>query len=457
MCKVENTYSQLYSLEAEIAVIGGLLLKPDSFNDVEPILSSQDFYIVQYRHIFDAISLFSQKNKAVDILTLSEYFKEKGMLDDIGGFAHLAEIVNGTPSAANVVAYAELVRRYSKQRQYLSLGRFIISEMNKPKNTEQLEELAEKIEKQYTNIALNQTDNGAANLGDIFTEMFIKMEKSALNADPITGTPLGIQTIDELTTGGQGGELIILAARPGMGKTALSLTAAASTLDKFTTQPIFYFSQEMPADQLLQRFMAMKSRVSLQKIRRATELEDEDWGKIANAVHAIQKNWTNRLIIDDEGALTVQRLRSKVRQYCRQYGQPAAIFIDYLQLMRGTGKQENRHLEITHISGALKALAKELGRPIYALSQLNRSLEQRTNKRPVNADLRESGSLEQDADVILFIYRDEIYHPESEAKGLAEIIIGKQRNGPLGKVECRFHGEFSLFENEMNLNGYRYE
>lgn len=455
MSKSEKTSTELYSFDAEIAVIGSLLLKPECFNDIEPILNAKDFYIVQYRYIFEAISLFTQQNRAIDILVLSEYFKEKGILENVGGLAHLAEIIKKTPSAANVVAYAELVKQYSKQRQFLSLGQFIISEMNKPKNTDQLDEFAEKIEKQYTSIALNQMDKSAANLSDIFKEIFVKMEKSALNADPVTGTPIGIQTIDELTTGGQAGELIILAARPGMGKTALSLTAAANTLDKFTTQPVFYFSQEMPAEQLLQRLMAMKSRVGLQKIRHATELEDEEWAKIANAVHSIQKDWADRLIIDDEGALTVQRLRSKVRLYCRKYGQPAAIFIDYLQLMRGSGKQENRHLEISQISGALKAFAKELERPIYALSQLNRSLEQRMNKRPVNADLRESGSLEQDADVILFIYRDEVYNPESESKGLAEIIIGKQRNGPLGKVECRFHGEFSLFENEMNLNGYQ--
>ncbi|HHF4335599.1 replicative DNA helicase [Haemophilus influenzae] len=457
MRNTKNDLPELYSLEAESAVIGSLLLNPKCFDDIEPILQSQDFYLVHHRHIFEAISVFAYNNKAIDILTLSEYFKEKGVLEEIGGLAYLAEMVKNTPSSFNVEAYAKVVRQYSKQRQFLALGKFIISEVGQPKNSEQLDGLAEKIEKQYTDIVLSQTDKSAADLADIFSKMFIKMEKSALNADPVTGTPLGIQTIDTLTTGGQAGELIIIAARPAMGKTALSLTAAANVLEKLTEQPVFYFSQEMPADQLLQRFMAMKSRVSLQKIRHATELEDGDWGKIANAVQYIQKNWTNRLIIDDEGALTVQRLRSKVRQYSRQYGQPAAIFIDYLQLMRSTGKQENRHLEITQISGALKALAKELECPIYALSQLNRSLEQRANKRPVNSDLRESGSLEQDADVILFIYRDEVYYPESEAKGLAEIIIGKQRNGPLGKTECRFYGEFSLFENETNLTGYRYE
>ncbi|KGQ25120.1 DNA helicase [Gallibacterium anatis] len=448
---------ELYSIEAENAVIGGLLIKSDCFDDIAMLLKADDFYLIQHRYIFNAISSLTQQNTPVDMLTVSESLKGKGVLEEVGGFAYLADMVSNTPSVANIMAYAEVIQQYSKQRQFLALGQFILNEMNEPKNAEKLDALSEQIEQRYTQISLNQTDKSAIRLADIFKSMFNKMEQSTLNADPVTGTPLGIQQIDELTTGGQSGELIIIAARPAMGKTALSLTATANILDKFTDQPIFYFSQEMPADQLLQRLMAMKSKVSLQKIRRSTELEDEDWNRLIDSVQYIQQHWTNRLIIDDEGALTIPRLRSKVRRYSRQYGLPSAIFIDYLQLMRGSGKVENRHLEITQISGALKALAKELGLPIYALSQLNRSLEQRLNKRPVNADLRESGSLEQDADVILFIYRDEVYHPESEDKGLAEIIIGKQRNGPLGNVKCRFFGEFSLFENEMNLNGYCYE
>ena len=448
---------ELYSIEAENAVIGGLLIKSDCFDDIAMLLKADDFYLIQHRYIFNAISSLTQQNTPVDMLTVSESLKGKGVLEEVGGFAYLADMVSNTPSVANIMAYAEVIQQYSKQRQFLALGQFILNEMNEPKNAEKLDALSEQIEQRYTQISLNQTDKSAIRLADIFKSMFNKMEQSTLNADPVTGTPLGIQQIDELTTGGQSGELIIIAARPAMGKTALSLTATANILDKFTDQPIFYFSQEMPADQLLQRLMAMKSKVSLQKIRRSTELEDEDWNRLIDSVQYIQQHWTNRLIIDAEGALTIPRLRSKVRRYSRQYGLPSAIFIDYLQLMRGSGKVENRHLEITQISGALKALAKELGLPIYALSQLNRSLEQRLNKRPVNADLRESGSLEQDADVILFIYRDEVYHPESEDKGLAEIIIGKQRNGPLGNVKCRFFGEFSLFENEMNLNGYCYE
>lgn len=276
MCKMKKSPIELYSLEAEYSVIGGLLINADRFDDVAIILNAEDFYTIQHRYIFETIASLVNQNKAVDMLTVSEYCKEKGMLEEVGGLAYLAEIAHNTPSVANIVAYAELVKQYSRQRQFLALGQFILSEMTEPKNAEKLATLAEQIEQRYTQISLNQTDKSAVKLADIFSQMIDKMEKSTLNEDPVTGTPLGIQQIDELTTGGQAGELIIIAARPAMGKTALSLTATASILDKMTDQPVFYFSQEMPADQLLQRFTAMKSRVSLQKIRRATELKVED-------------------------------------------------------------------------------------------------------------------------------------------------------------------------------------
>ncbi len=313
MCKMKKSPIELYSLEAEYSVIGGLLINADRFDDVAIILNAEDFYTIQHRYIFETIASLVNQNKAVDMLTVSEYCKEKGMLEEVGGLAYLAEIAHNTPSVANIVAYAELVKQYSRQRQFLALGQFILSEMTEPKNAEKLATLAEQIEQRYTQISLNQTDKSAVNLSDVFGEIFDRMEKSTLNADPVTGTPLGIQQIDELTTGGQPGELIIIAARPAMGKTALSLTAAASILDKLDGQSVFYFSQEMPADQLLQRLMAMKSRVSLQKIRQATELKEEDWSKLSDAVGCIQQDWNKRLIIDDEGALTIPRSRSKMR------------------------------------------------------------------------------------------------------------------------------------------------
>lgn len=303
------------------------------------------------------------------------------------------------------------------------------------------------MDKQYTAITVEQLTDGVADLSDTFEAILKRMESASINADPVSGTPTGIIELDNVTTGGQAGDFIIIAARPSMGKTAFALSTAASVLDKYPNDPIQFYSQEMPAEQLLERLLAMQARVSLQSIRRATELEDEEWARIAMAMEKINQQWNRRLLIDDEPSLSPHRLRSKVRRNARLYGKPKAIFIDYIQLMRTTNKVENRNLELAEISGELKKLAKEMQCPVYGLAQLNRSVENRMNKRPINSDLRDSGSLEQDADVILHLYRDEVYNHQSEEVGIAEVIIGKQRNGPLATVKCRFEGQHSLFTN----------
>lgn len=438
---------ELFSLDAETAVIGGLLLNNSVFDEISTLVQSKDFYLVHHSIIFNAIETLILAGKPVDILILEQYLKEQGKLAELGGIAYLAEMVKNTPSASNIVTYAEIVQTYSQQRQLFKLGQDIATETLKIKGERELEGLMESVEKRLTEITLKQGELSETNLNEAFAKMIQKMEDSVSNHDPISGTPTGIQTLDEITTGGQAGDFIVIGARPSMGKTAFSQNIARHTLEKFQDKPVFYFSLEMPADQLLQRFTSMRSRVSLQRIRQAKELYDDEWSKISDAMGYIINNWKDRLIIDDEGTLTTHRLRIKTRKYTRKYGQPSAIFIDYIQLMSSSGRYENRNLEVSAISRALKELAKETGCPVYALSQLNRGLEQRHNKRPVNSDLRESGSLEQDADTIFFIYRDEVYNEGSEMKGLAEIIIGKQRNGPLGKVTTRFMGEYSVFEN----------
>ncbi|MDP8185280.1 replicative DNA helicase [Phocoenobacter skyensis] len=443
----QSTITELWSVEAELGVLGGIIINNDYFDEVITVLKSNDFYSFTHKTIFDAITTLLSTNRKVDLITLDQFLKEKGTLKDVGGFAYLSEIVNNTPSSSNTVAYAHIVVKYAKQRNFLKLGQFIVSEMQSSKTDEQLDTFSENIEKQYTEITLQNEEQDVADIGQVFNNILQKMENSSLEGNAVSGSPTGIIDLDETTTGGQPGELIILAGRPSMGKTAFSQGIAKHTLNKFTDKPVIYFSQEMPKEQLLQRFIAMEARVDLQRLRKATELDDEDWSKIAVAMGEIQNNWKNRLLIDDESNLTPQRLRTKARKYSRKYGKPAAIFVDYLQLMRSTSKRENRNLEISDISNSLKALAKELHCPVYALSQLNRSLEQRHNKRPLNSDLRDSGSLEQDADVILFVYRDEVYVPDTQDKGIAEIIIGKQRNGPLGRIKCRFLGNYSLFEN----------
>ena len=441
------TNDVIASVEAEGAIIGGLLLDNAMFDEIATIVTADDFYLMQHKAFFEAVSHLLQMNVPVDILTLEQYLKDKKLMQELGGFAYLGQIVKNTPSSANIVAYAEIVARYSKQRKFLKLGQFIVGEMQSSKDQQQLEAFEEKMDKQYTAITVEQLTDGVADLSDTFEAILKRMESASINADPVSGTPTGIIELDNVTTGGQAGDFIIIAARPSMGKTAFALSTAASVLDKYPNDPIQFYSQEMPAEQLLERLLAMQSRVSLQSIRRATELEDEEWARIAMAMEKINQQWNKRLLIDDEPSLSPHRLRSKVRRNTRLYGKPKAIFIDYIQLMRTTNKVENRNLELAEISGELKKLAKEMQCPVYGLAQLNRSVENRMNKRPINSDLRDSGSLEQDADVILHLYRDEVYNHQSEEVGIAEVIIGKQRNGPLATVKCRFEGQHSLFTN----------
>lgn len=441
------TNDVIASVEAEGAIIGGLLLDNAMFDEIATIVTADDFYLMQHKAFFEAVSHLLQMNVPVDILTLEQYLKDKKLMQELGGFAYLGQIVKNTPSAANIVAYAEIVARYSKQRKFLKLGQFIVGEMQSSKDQQQLEAFEENMDKQYTAITVEQLTDGVADLSDTFEAILKRMESASINADPVSGTPTGIIELDNVTTGGQAGDFIIIAARPSMGKTAFALSTAASVLDKYPNDPIQFYSQEMPAEQLLERLLAMQARVSLQSIRRATELEDEEWARIAMAMEKINQQWNRRLLIDDEPSLSPHRLRSKVRRNARLYGKPKAIFIDYIQLMRTTNKVENRNLELAEISGELKKLAKEMQCPVYGLAQLNRSVENRMNKRPINSDLRDSGSLEQDADVILHLYRDEVYNHQSEEVGIAEIIIGKQRNGPLATVKCRFEGQHSLFTN----------
>ncbi|QEH50884.1 replicative DNA helicase [Histophilus somni] len=450
MSSLNKSLVQPHSIEAEFSVIGGLLLDNELFDEVSSKINEGDFYNFTHRLLFKHISELIEAGKPADILTLDQYLTQKKVIEDLGGFAYLAEIVKNTPSTANIHAYTDIVLLYSKQRQLLKLGQFIVDQTQSAKTPEKLESVIDEIEKQITEFSLSDNTKSAADLSDIFANMLSRMELSAKNGDPVTGTPTGIQGIDEATTGGQPGDLIVIGARPSMGKTAFSQTIAYHTLEKFESAPVFYHSMEMPADQILQRFLAMRARVGLQNIRQADSLDDEEWSKLTSAMGYILEHWKNRLVIDDEGSLTPQKLRTKVRQNARKYGKPAAIFIDYIQLMQTSQRYENRNLEIANISRSLKLLAKEMDCPVYALSQLNRSLEQRANKRPINSDLRESGSLEQDADVILFIYRDEIYDTDSPFKGTAEIIIGKQRNGPLTSVMTNFRSEFALFENRTN-------
>ncbi|MCW9718575.1 replicative DNA helicase [Avibacterium sp. 21-599] len=441
-----------YSFETEQSVLGGLILSNDKWDDVSLLLTEHNFYHHEHRQIYSAIRELIERKQSVDLLTLERTLKEKGILEECGGLAYLAEICKETPSASNILAYADIVRNDSQARKLFALGNLLRAETIKINSRDKLESLIEQTEKSLTEIVFNQADiDTTVDLNQVMLNILDQIDANFENKSGITGVPFGIDRLDNNTSGAQDGDLIILAARPSMGKTALSLKFAETALEhlKEKDTTVQYFSLEMPAEQLMQRLISMRTRVSMQKYRQAIHLSDEDLARFNEAFIYIRENWRGRFLIDDSSYLTPQLLRSRVRRNARKYGKPGLIIVDYLQLMSDPEFKNgnNRTQEISSISRALKALAKEMACPVIALSQLNRNLEQRADKRPLQADLRESGSIEQDADVILFVYRDEVYHNNTEYPGIAEIIIGKQRNGPIGTVMAKFRGEFSLFEN----------
>ncbi|MBV6540771.1 replicative DNA helicase [Ursidibacter maritimus] len=442
--------SSHYSLSAEQAVIGGLLLANEKWDEITPIVNESNFYLFAHKIIFSAIQSLCERNVPVDIITMEQVLKDKDkeLLEQVGGLAYLAELVKNTPSISSIESYAHIVKRDSQVRQLNALGNTLRAETNKIYSQESLDDLIEQTEKALTEITLN-VDADLTNVSVIkaMQSVVTKMERCCQDKSLVTGVPFGITQLDSNTSGAQSGELIILAARPSMGKTALSLCFANSALETIN-KPVQYYSLEMPAEQIMERLLAMRANLSLTKIRQAVLMGDEDWTRVAISMEYIRDNWEDRLLIDDSSYLTPQMLRTRVRRNMRKYGQPSIVIVDYLQLMSvpSLKNSQNRHLEISEISRSLKNLAKEIGCPVIALSQLNRNLEQRADKRPLNSDLRESGSLEQDADVLLFIYRDEVYHDNSDLPGIAEIIIGKQRNGPIGTIFSRFRGEYSRFD-----------
>lgn len=447
-----NTDSQVdaikvppHSLEAEQSVIGGLLLDNERWDTVAEKVVAKDFYSRPHRLIFDGVKGILEDGKPLDLITLSEFLEQREQLEEVGGFAYLADLAKNTPSAANIYAYADIVAERALVRNLIGVANEIADAGYDPqgRNSEDLLDLAET---KVFAIAEERTgeNEGPQSVESILEKTLERIEilyKSP--QDGVTGLDTGFTDLNKKTAGLQGSDLVIVAARPSMGKTTFAMNLcenAAMAQDK----PVLIFSLEMPSEQLMMRMLASLSRVDQTKIRTG-QLDDEDWARISATMgHLMEKK---NMLIDDSSGLTPTELRSRARRVAREYGGVSMIMIDYLQLMRVPSLSENRTLEIAEISRSLKALAKELNVPVVALSQLNRSLEQRADKRPVNSDLRESGSIEQDADLIMFIYRDEVYHPDSTLKGIAEIIIGKQRNGPIGSVRLTFQGQFSRFDN----------
>ncbi|MGV7091713.1 replicative DNA helicase [Siccibacter turicensis] len=434
-----------HSIEAEQSVLGGLMLDNERWDDVAERVVPNDFYTRPHRHIFTEMQRLQEMGKPIDLITLSESLEQQGQLDGVGGFAYLADLSRNTPSAANISAYADIVRERAVVRDMISVANEIADAGFDPQGRSS-DELLDLAESRVFQIAENRAnkDEGPKSVDQILEATVARIETLFQQPhDGVTGVDTGYQDLNKKTAGLQRSDLIIVAARPSMGKTTFAMNLcenAAMMQDK----PVLIFSLEMPAEQIMMRMLASISRVDQTRIRTG-QLDDEDWARISGTMGILLEK--RNMYIDDSSGLTPTEVRSRARRIFREHGGLSLIMVDYLQLMRVPSLSDNRTLEIAEISRSLKALAKELQVPVVALSQLNRSLEQRADKRPVNSDLRESGSIEQDADLIMFIYRDEVYHENSDMKGIAEIILGKQRNGPIGTVRLTFNGQWSRFDN----------
>jgi replicative DNA helicase len=433
------------SVEAEQSVLGGLMLDNNAWDKIVDAVAEADFYRRDHRLIFRAIEAMTSHSQPSDVVTLSEWLDKQDLLGEAGGLAYLGTLAKNTPSAANIKAYAEIVRERSVLRQLITVGNDISGSAYQTEGRS-TEELLDQAERRVFEIAEQgaRGKQGFIAIKDLLVKAVDRIDELFQQDNPITGVPTGWASFDEMTSGLQSGDLIIVAGRPSMGKTSFAMNVAEHAAIK-ASQPTAVFSMEMPGEQLAMRMLSSLGRIDQHKVRTG-KLEDDDWPRLTSAVGMLADA---PLFIDDTPALTPNELRARARRLHREHGL-GLIVIDYLQLMQVHGSRENRTNEISEISRSLKALAKELSVPVVALSQLNRSLEQRPNKRPIMSDLRESGAIEQDADVITFIYRDEVYNEDSPDRGTAEIIIGKQRNGPIGTTRLTFLGQYTRFENYIH-------
>ncbi len=440
--RVEDLKVPPHSLEAEQSVIGGLMLDNRAWDDIADIINEQDFYRHDHALILRSINALAENEQPYDVVTVSEWLGARGELDSIGGLAYLSILANDTPTAVNIKAYANIVREYSILRSLIQVGNEISASAHNADGRPS-KELVDEAERKVFLIAEQGAGNrqGFEAINELLGRAVKRVEEMYRSDTALTGISTGFNNFDEKTSGLQKSDLIIIAGRPSMGKTSFAMNLAENAA-LHNENSVAVFSMEMPGEQLALRMMSSLGRIDSHNLRTG-KLDDHDWPRLISSVNMLSKA---KLFIDDSAALTPTELRARTRRLKREHGLDLVI-VDYIQLMQVGGSTENRATEISEISRSLKALAKELQVPIIALSQLNRSVEQRPDKRPIMSDLRESGSIEQDADVVLFIYRDEVYNPESNDKGTAEIIIRKQRNGPIGTVRLSFLGQYTRFEN----------
>ncbi len=436
-----------FSLEAEQSVLGSLMLDNALWDKVIDLIKADDFYQPNHRLIFDAMAALSHRNQPFDVLTLTEYLKVNQQLVAIGGEVYLFELTKNTPIVANVIAYAEIVRDRSVLRHLIDGSREIAELALNPDGKETGEILEQAESKIFALTNRHKRGIGPVEINDLLAQATERIDALFHSDSSITGLATGFGDFDDLTSGLQKGELIIVAGRPSMGKTSFAMNMVENVLIK-AKQGVLVFSMEMPGESLAMRMISSLGRIDQNKVR-SGKLKDEDWPRLTSAVAMLSDA---PLYIDETPSLSPAEVRSRARRLMRADKSLGLIVVDYLQLMQIPGFKEGRVAEITQISRSLKALAKELNMPVLALSQLNRGLEQRIDKRPQMADLRESGAIEQDADMIVFIYRDEVYHEETNDKGIAEIIIGKQRNGPIGRIKLAFLGKYTRFENLSTID-----
>ncbi len=431
-----------HSIEAEQAVVGGLMLDNSRWEEVGDRITEADFYRREHALIFRALSTLGDRGDPLDVVTVSEWLANEGLLDRVGGVAYLGELARDTPSAANIRAYADIVRNRSVLRQLIAVGSEISTSAFEPGGRDATRLISDAEQKVFEIAERGaRGQQGFRSIRSLLTDTVERIDALFQSDSAITGLATGLSEFDDKTAGLQNGDLIIIAARPSMGKTALAMNIAehAAIRDQI---PTAIFSMEMPGEQLAMRLISSLARIDQTRVRTG-RLQDDDWPRITSAMSLMSEA---PMFIDDTPALTPTEIRARARRLKREHGL-GLILVDYLQLMQTGGQAENRTNEISEISRGLKALAKEMNVPVIALSQLNRNLEQRPNKRPVMSDLRESGGIEQDADVIAFIYRDEVYNEDSPDKGTAEVIISKQRNGPTGTCRLTFLGQYTRFEN----------
>ncbi len=434
-----------HSIDAEQSVLGGLMLDNRAWDLIVDRVRESDFYRHDHRLIYGVMAKLTHQNKPLDVLTVTEALKDLHELDNAGGEVYLYELANNTPSVANIAAYADIVRERSVFRQLIATANDIAGSAFNPQGRTSVELLDAAEREVFAISEQGARVGGPTNIKEFLTKTMDRIDVLFHSNNPITGIATGYHDLDNMTSGLQPSDLVIIAGRPSMGKTMIATNIGEHVAIK-ERKPVLIFSMEMPGEAIVMRLLSSLCRIDQLRIRTG-KLVEEDWPRLASTVSVLSEA---PFFIDDTPALSPAELRARSRRVAKEHGQIGLIIVDYLQLMQVPGSSENRTAEISEISRSLKSLAKELKVPVIAISQLNRSLEQRADKRPVMSDLRESGAIEQDADLIAFVYRDEVYNENSPDKGTAELIIAKQRNGPIGKIRLTFLGQYTRFDNNFS-------